>query len=76
MGGGVLESDPLTKTLHSIRELYEYRGASQAEWEGRSRVEVVSRGMGRRRRRGLSVGVGVWRMGRALARWMLGGAED
>lgn len=40
--GGLLEADPLTKTPHSIRELYEYMGTSQAEWEGRSRGEVVS----------------------------------
>lgn len=44
--GGLLEADPLTKTPHSIRDLYEYMGTSQAEWEGRSRGEVVSGGRG------------------------------
>lgn len=57
--GGLQEADPLTKTLHSISDLYEYMGTSQIEWESRSRGEVV---YGRR-------GVGVWIMG-ALARWM------
>lgn len=60
--GGLLESDPLTKTLHSIRDLYEYMGTSQAEWEGRSRGEVVSGGR-RGEVGGLSLGSGVRRMG-------------
>lgn len=42
--GGLLEADPTTKTPHSIRDLYEYMGTRQAEWESRSRGEVVSGG--------------------------------
>lgn len=70
--GGLLEADPLTKTPHSIRDLHEYMGTSRAEWESRSRGEVVSggRGVGGRKRRG----AGVWMMG-ALARWMLVGIK-
>lgn len=44
--GGLLEADPLTKAPHSIRDLYEYMGTSQTEWEGRSHGEVVSGGAG------------------------------
>lgn len=64
-----MEADPLTKTPHSIRDLYEYMGTSQAEWESRSRGEVVSEGtgVGGREKRGPGV-----RMMGALARWMLG----
>lgn len=58
-------ADLLTKTPHSISELYEYMGTSQAEWESRSRGEVVSVG----KKEG-----GVWMIG-ALARWMLVGIK-
>lgn len=44
--GGLQEADPLTKNLHSISDLYEYMGTSQAEWESRSRGEVFSEGRG------------------------------
>lgn len=73
--GGLLEADPTTKTPHSIRDLYEYMGTRQAEWESRSRGEVVSGGecvcgggVMVTERGGVA---GVWMMG-ALARWMLG----
>lgn len=59
-----MEADPLTKTPHSIRDLYEYMGTSKAEWESRSRGEVVSGGREEGGRwQGEEGCAGVWMMG-------------
>lgn len=55
-----MEADPLTKTPHSIRDLYEYMGTSKAEWgeqkPWRSRLRREGGGgVGGRERRGALV---------------------